>query len=149
MKNITLLIFILGFIQIGFSQPKHKKEQIKALKTAHITNALNLSSSEAEKFWPVYNASQEKEHANRRTMRKLRQQVSKDISEQEAQKLLNQFLKLADESYRIRTDLIKQLREVLPAKKIIALKKAEDDFNRKLLKEFRERRRPSGTKGSY
>ena len=28
---------------------------MKALKTAHITDQLDLTSAEAEKFWPIYN----------------------------------------------------------------------------------------------
>lgn len=38
---------------VAMAQPP--KERIKALKVAYITKELNLTSAEAEKFWPVYN----------------------------------------------------------------------------------------------
>ena len=35
-------------------------ERVQALKVAFITKALNLTSAEAEKFWPIYNEFQDK-----------------------------------------------------------------------------------------
>ena len=35
--------------------PRRTKEKIKALKVAHITNELDLTSKEAQQFWPIYN----------------------------------------------------------------------------------------------
>lgn len=56
MKRFLILsIFVLGLLQAGMSQPPFKGERVKALKIAFITQALNLTSDEAQKFWPVYN----------------------------------------------------------------------------------------------
>ena len=57
MKNIILLLLLVSSFQISLAQQGQHRERIKALKTAHITNELNLTSDEAEKFWPVYNAT--------------------------------------------------------------------------------------------
>ena len=54
MKKILLLLVVL--MSIGYiSNAQPPKERIKALKVAYITKELNLSATEAEKFWPVYN----------------------------------------------------------------------------------------------
>jgi Skp family chaperone for outer membrane proteins len=54
MKKI--LLFLAVFVSISYicaAQPQ--REKIKTLKVAYITKELNLTSGEAEKFWPVYN----------------------------------------------------------------------------------------------
>lgn len=58
MKKILLIIlfFLSGFSAL-FAQERNEDnlEKIKALKIAFITQKLNLSAEEAEKFWPIYN----------------------------------------------------------------------------------------------
>ena len=54
---VFLLISTLSFSQ-GF---REKKEKVKALKMAYITEQLNLTTEEAQKFWPIYNAFDEKQ----------------------------------------------------------------------------------------
>jgi hypothetical protein len=44
-----------------------------------------------------------------------------------------------DELYQLRKKFIANLKGVLPSVKIIQLKKAEDDFNRKLLQQYRDK----------
>jgi len=58
-----IFLFVLLTTSFSFAQPllKHKKEQIKALKVAYITEELNLNSEEAAKFWPLYNAFEDKQ----------------------------------------------------------------------------------------
>ena len=53
----TYIILFFTFISLAsFAQKKDKKfEKLKALKTGYISNELNLTSNEAEKFWPIYN----------------------------------------------------------------------------------------------
>src|SRR5438477_13202007 len=60
MKKILLIVFLaLGFALKGFSQqdvtdPKDGS-RLEALKIAYLTKKLDLSSEEAQRFWPVYN----------------------------------------------------------------------------------------------
>lgn len=56
MKNILLIITIfLSSITLQAQDGATKKEKIQALKIAFITQKLELTSDEAQKFWPVYN----------------------------------------------------------------------------------------------
>ena len=148
MKQVLPILIALLFISTAFAQhPKRKK--IKALKTAHITNELNLTSSEAEKFWPIYNASQEKHHQLRNESRQLRKKLKENfdaISESEAKVILQKSINLQNRMHKERNKLTTDLIQFLPAKKIILLKKAEEDFTRKLIKKFRDHR-GRGTEG--
>jgi hypothetical protein len=61
------------------------------------------------------------------------------MSEKDASALLAQMESNEDELYQIRKKFIISLKGVLPSVKIIKLKKAEDDFNRKLLQQYRKK----------
>lgn len=54
MKKYLLLIMVL-FGSLSFAAAQNaRSEKIQALKVAFISQKLNLTSVEAEKFWPVY-----------------------------------------------------------------------------------------------
>lgn len=137
---------IIAFLILNMSTVFAQHEKIKALKTAYITTELNLSSDEAEKFWPVYNASQKKTHQLRKQLRDIHKKTDQtfdNISEKEAQDILNTTMILDKKMYEEQNVLIQNLKNILSAKKIIQLQKAEDQFKRKLLKKFKDRRPPS------
>jgi Spy/CpxP family protein refolding chaperone len=120
-----------------------KKEQIKALKVGFITNELSLTPDEAAKFWPIYNTFDDKQFELRhQKMRAFKDRMNDDLdkmSDKEASALLAQMESNEDELYQLRKKFIASLKGVLPAVKIIKLKKAEDDFNRKLLQQYRDK----------
>lgn len=142
-KLVLILLFLLS-IQ-AFAQPPRgeKKEQIKALKVGFITTELALTSDEASKFWPLYNAFEDKQFDLRiQKMKAFKGRMDSDLdkmSEKEASALLAQMETNEDELYQARKKFIASLRGVLPSVKIIKLKKAEDDFNRKLLQQYRDK----------
>ncbi|MCO6176094.1 sensor of ECF-type sigma factor [Flavobacterium sp. NRK F10] len=146
MKRKILIPLFLLIAFIGFSQNfKDKKEKIKALKIAYITEKLELTPDEAQKFWPIYNAFDDQEfdirHNKMRTLiHKIGDGGFESLSEKEAATLLNQMESYEDQLYTLRKKYFKELQSVLSAKKIILLKKSEEEFNRKLLHQFRENR---------
>ena len=145
--NITaiLLLFITSLV---FAQPqfKQKKEQIKALKIAYITEEVQLTSEESAKFWPLYNAYEDKQKDLRHE--KLRSYMDRldggeidKMNDKEATAFLNQMETTEDELYQLRKKFISNLKGVIAPVKIIKLKKAEEEFNRKLLKQYRDKMR--------
>lgn len=139
---ISLLVVITANAQGSI---KEKKEHVKSLKIAYITNELKLTPEEAAKFWPIYNSFDEKFFELRHTkMRRLLTPKNEDkideLSENEASQLLTQMENNEEEMHQIRKKYIASLRGILPSYKIIKLKKAEDDFNKKLLQQYRELR---------
>jgi len=145
--KFILPIIILLVTSLSFSQGfRDKKEKVKALKVAYITEQLDLTTDEAQKFWPVYNAFDDKQgelrHEKMRAILDRFQPGNVDkLSEKEASALLIQMEKIEEDLFNLRNKFIKDLQGVISAKKIIKLKKAEEDFNRELLKQMREKRR--------
>ena len=93
---IALLFLLISFNSHGQSDKmKEKREQIKSMKVGFLTTELELSSTEAEKFWPIYNKYDEKIMVLKEAQMKLRiqkrigtdEEALKKIEEAEEQKL--------------------------------------------------------------
>lgn len=149
MKNKYITALLIAFTITTFGQRgsyfKQKKEQIKALKVAYITTELNLTSDEAAKFWPLLNEFQDKQQEIRKQKLKNFLDKSKDdsidkLTEKEATSILNQMESNEDELYLLRKKFVASLKNVLPSIKILKLKKAEEEFSKKLLKQYRDKK---------
>jgi hypothetical protein len=145
-KNILpILLFLVSFSFYAQSDKiDEKREKIKAFKVSFLTTELELTSNEAEKFWPIYNDFDDKQyelrHEKMKTyLRKLNDDTVNSLSEKEAATLLSQIESTDKELYFLREKYMSNLKKVLSAKKILKLKKSEDDFNRKLLKQYKEK----------
>ncbi|WDO12535.1 sensor of ECF-type sigma factor [Flavobacterium sp. WW92] len=141
MKNLFTLI-LLAFALSASAQGNDKREQIKALKTAFITTELSLTSDEAAKFWPVYNSFDEKQfELKHQKMRALGKKIEgiDSMSDKEALVVINQMEDYEEELFQNRRKLVSSLKSIISPVKILKLKKAEDDFNRKLLRQYKEK----------
>ena len=137
-KIIITAIFLFGSLHITAQKHSDDRERIKSLKAAYITDQLNLSSEEAQKFWPIYNQYQ---HQRRSLYKREHAAIENldQITEEEAEKMLLEYIKMEQEDYVLLREFYRDLRKIFPAKRIIHLKKVEDDFNHRLLREYRER----------
>ncbi|MDQ6530006.1 sensor of ECF-type sigma factor [Flavobacterium sp. LHD-85] len=145
-KNILPLLLFLTSFSIFAQNGKidEKREKIKAFKVSFLTTELELTSTEAEKFWPIYNAYDDKQYElkylkMKTYLRQLKDDNLKNLSDKEATTLLSQIESTDKEIYQLREKYMTNLKKVLPAKKILLLKKSEDDFNRKLLQQYRDK----------
>jgi Spy/CpxP family protein refolding chaperone len=145
-KFLPLLLLFTSFSLFAQPRLKQKMEQIKSLKVAYITDELNLTTEEAAKFWPIYNAFDDKQKELRQE--KMRSYFDRldngdvdKMGEKEAADLLTKMENTEDEMYQARKKFIASLKGVISPIKIIKLKKAEEGFNRKLLKQYREKMR--------
>lgn len=149
MKKFVLLLLFLGPILYG---QEGKYEKIKALKTAFITEKLNLTANEAEKFWPVYNSFEDQFHEIRKKERneifkRLRDGLD-HLTDAEANELIDKNFALASSELELRKEMTAKLRAIISPKKIIILKKTEEDFKRELLDRYRNSKGEKGPKGS-
>jgi hypothetical protein len=142
---LPILLLLSSFSFYAQSENmKEKKEKIKALKVAFLTTELDLTAKEAEKFWPVYNSFDDRQFDIRHTKMKayktrMNELALDKMSEKEASILLTQMQNTDEELYLLRKDFTQSLNKVLPAIKIVKLRVSEEDFNRKLLHQYRDR----------
>jgi Spy/CpxP family protein refolding chaperone len=143
--TLTLLLVLLSlnsFAQEGDLLGK-KGGKIKALKVAFITNELALTPEESAKFWPLYNAFEEKQKEIKKLrLRGVLTRMDEDsfakLSDKEATALLAQIESYEEELYQAKKKFVTSLKNVLTPRKILQLKRAEDNFNIKLLQQYRK-----------
>ena len=141
-KNILVVVFLLATTTLLFGQRRPDKEKIKALKVAYITEQLDLSSTEAQVFWPIYNAHQERMEAFRNQERaeiygKLRDMES--LSDSEIEALFQDLVTLENDKHKVSQQFLKDIRKVISAKKTFLLLKTENGFKRRLLQQYRQK----------
>jgi len=145
MKQLVIIL-IFFFSLTAFTQRGRNNPRIKAFKIAFITENLDLSEKESEKFWPLYNKHEKEKH---RLFEKERTQIRKkimssggpeSISEKEAEEYLNQLLQIRTLIHQEKAKFFNDLKAILPAKKIIQLEIAEHKFNRRLVEKLKNRR---------
>jgi hypothetical protein len=142
MKKLYFLLFLF----ISTTLTAQQFDKVKALKTAFITDRLELTPLEAENFWPVYNQYEKDLHELQVTERmKLLGRILENggvdkLSNEEADRLLTKLLKLQTDIQHIEVEKFKALKKIIPAQKVLKLLKAEEQFKRELFKMLREKR---------
>ncbi|MBQ9820457.1 MAG: hypothetical protein IJM60_09290 [Bacteroidales bacterium] len=131
---LMLLSFSAGAQNEAMQRHKEWHEKMKAEKIAYLTNAVGLTSAEAEKFWPVYNkAEMEKFQAFRKIMetyKALDDAVKAEKKDKEIEKLLDAYLSSLSAEKAIDAKYTKQYRAILPEIKVAKLFLAEESFRR-------------------
>jgi len=146
MNKKIVICLVLLFTAWNMSAQEKGRERIKAYKTAYITQELDLSSKEAEKFWPIYNEYDSqifnlKVREVRKSMMFIKESGGPDaINDEEATRVLNKMLSTEKEASVTREKMYKQLSKVLTPQKLLKLYHAENNFNKRLLKEYRKGR---------
>jgi len=125
-------------------------EKLTAYKIAFFTKNLDLTPSEAEKFWPVYNdysARKSKLQADRLLLMRYAAQNKDNMTEAEvistADKLTQSF---ADEASMV-VSFNENLKKVLPPAKVIRLYQVENQYKQQLLRELNQRRQGPAQQG--
>ena len=139
MKTFAIFFTGLFFTLSAFAQDS-KKNEIETLKIAFITNALNMSTETAQKFWPIYNKYEGLGNELQSQMHCSvydRMEDLKTMNDEDSGELLKNYLELRDREQALRKEFVKELKTIISAKEIMQLKKAEYDFHKKLLKEYR------------
>ena len=148
MKTALLtLVTIIGFTGTSIAQPgpKHeeKKEKVEAMKIGFITQQMNLTPEEAQKFWPVYN-QMNNEIENLHKERQLSRENVKDnfetMTDPEFEKLINDELASRQKEFDIQKKYVAQFKAVVSIKKVAQFYRAEEQFKRKLLEKIQEKK---------
>ena len=102
------------------------------MRVAFITQRLALTPAESEKFWPVYNIYKNQ-------IMDIRKQANQEtnleaMSDAEAEKAIQIHIDRMEKELVLFKSLVKDLKPILPARKIAILSKTERTFNEELLK---------------
>lgn len=117
------------------AQPAPKKgghgTEIRSMKIAFITEALQLTPEESQAFWPVYNAywqARQEVSKQRRALFKLIREGN--AGEQQAKELLA----VMDRERKVTTEYMAKFRQILPIEKALRVFVADEDFKNFLVR---------------
>jgi hypothetical protein len=121
---------------------KFSKEDIdkfRAVKVSFITEKLQLTPNEAQKFWPIYNMAEKEDWDNQNKRHEIEFKVrfdKGDITEKEYIDLSKQLVETYKAEALMREKFNKKFLEILPPKKVLLLYQTEQDFVRHMVKNF-------------
>lgn len=148
MKSIMMIAFTLfgfsSFSQVDEGMDSTRQEKVQQLKIAYITRELSLTSSEAEKFWPVYNEMDSKLKSNRKEKKKKIQELknnSETLKDDEVKKRLNAIFDIESQELTIKKEYIDKIALVIGYKKSAKLLNLEQEFRRELLKRLNQQKK--------
>ncbi len=140
MKKLMIILFLAT---LGMNAQDRKFEEIKAHKIAFITEKVNLTSTQAQKFWPIYNKHEQQVMALRKTqlegLKTLKDKNMDGLSDKKAKEVLVKYAEIRGELTKKMEQLISLLEGVITPQQTIKLLMAEEGFKKKLLKRFRGR----------
>ena len=144
MKDIIKILF---FCLIGISaaaqdeedlpqQEPKVREKIEAARVAYITNQLELTPEEAEKFWPIYREFVQERRDIRREIRDAARNIDPGKSDEE---MVEQQFKARQKELDLEKEYAGRLLKVISAQKLRALPQAERGFRRMIIDQIQRR----------
>ena len=122
-------------------QDPNAQEKIKNLRIAYITDKLGLTPEQAEKFWPVYREYSEKRREVRQQLVEARKGLDANSPDPDQQKrVLDLGLRVKQQELDLERDYSDRILKIISAQQMLALRKAEGDFNKLILNQIQQRR---------
>ena len=137
-KSLLIIIMTLAFTWSAAGQEKGRKndwqDRIKAEKIAYLTDAMDLTSAAAEKFWPVYNRAEAETRACWKLVmeayRALEASIESGKDDKEIKDLLDKYLDAREKGDGIERKYTTEYRKILSNDKIARLYIGEENFRR-------------------
>lgn len=139
-RLISGLIFLAIFSASMAQEVDERNQKIQAMKVAFITEKINLTTKEAQQFWPVYNEYQEKRdkiNAQLRSTREYYLQNAASLTDKQINDILNKLLSLQQQDISLLTEYNNKYKQVLPVKKVMDLYIAENQFKAWIISKLR------------
>lgn len=145
MKALAKILF-LSLIAISamaqddedLPQPRDKKvrDKIEAARIAYITDQLQLTPQEAERFWPIYREFAEKRREIRQQMRNTAKNADPNQTDEQ---VVDQQFKAKQQELDLEKDYSGRLLKVISAQKLRSLPQAERRFRQMILDQIQRR----------
>jgi len=143
MKKVISVLCLLAVLATGaLAQEQQRgrqgrggegwRERVRAEKVAFLTEQIDLTESEAQVFWPIYNQIQKEQREAFEAVRKAYEAMEKGVNEgktgKEMEKLVEAYVDAKDKNEGIETKYLNKLMKSLPAEKVARYYVAEEKF---------------------
>ena len=142
-KVVIVLLIILVFPVIRLAAQNPNLEKLNNYKIGFFTKRLNLTSEEAEKFWPVYNEYQGQRNQIQFEKMKLNRTFNQNestLSDKQLEEMGDKYVDCIVQESALAVTFHKKLKTVLPPAKVIMYYQAENQYKAQLLNELQNQR---------
>jgi hypothetical protein len=150
MKRVLIVLMVILIFPITrLTAQNPNLEKLNSYKIGFFTKKLNLTSMEAEKFWPVYNEYQKQ----KKLIQMDKINLIRDFNQNESTLSDSQLTEIGDkliasivQESTLASTFHKKLKDVLPPAKVIRFYQAENQYKIQLLNELQSTKQQQGAR---
>ena len=135
-------LLLLLPLQLLLAQPpdaEEKMEKVQAAKVAYITSKLDLNTTQAQAFWPVYNEFEAARRKVRFQMKGLqRDGKHNQLNEEQMKASIRKRLALRQEELDLEKQYAEKFMKILSAAQVASLYESEKEFTKLLLNRWKD-----------
>jgi hypothetical protein len=148
---LSAAIFLLATSGTLIAQSQEQIEKFNEERKVYFTEKLELTTAEANAFWPLYEDFQNRKMKlveDERNTWLYAHKNAENLSDKEILETLEKAYTLKDQQLELEREYYQdKFLKALPAKKVLKLGKVEWDFRRYLLRKLREEGKDNGGQG--
>lgn len=146
MKNLKLYTLLLAFFALVFQANaqgnpggrKERHEKIDAAKTAFLTDKMNLTTEQSQKFWPIYNEYDAKRQQIRKKSKVLKDQNLDNLTDAQLRDALSNMLEGRQQELNLEKEYVEKFQKVISVRQVATMYKAEKEFMKVLLNKLND-----------
>ena len=135
--TLSLSLVMIGTMAQDNKRPRFNPEEFKARLESYITQKAELSSTEAEKFFPIYHEMKAKQREVMKKVQDLkRKHPAQDTSEKKYTEIIYKIAELDEDVAEIEEEYYKKLCKAISPQKVYRAILADDSFHREMVQRF-------------
>ena len=140
MKKLILIPFLFLALFVK-GQSKETLKKIEAAKIALITERLNLTPEQAERFWPIYREYSARNKEIRKDFDQARRKFDPNTAtEDENKRMLEMGSRVKERQLDLEKEYSQRILQVITNRQLNNLREAERDFREMLLRRIKAQR---------
>ncbi len=137
LKHILICLIVMVQLQPLFAQ--NEKDKLEALRMNFISKKIELTVSESEKFWPIYNEYTDKLKAIKKNLRQTYRRKAEITNDKDAEELYQLELQSKQTEVDIYKQYSEKIKSIIGIKKLIKLRLAEEEFKREMINSIKDK----------
>lgn len=118
---------------------QNEKDKLEALRMNFISKKIELTVSESEKFWPIYNEYTDKLKAIKKNLRQTYRRKAEITNDKDAEELYQLELQSKQAEVDIYKQYSEKIKSIIGIKKLIKLRLAEEEFKREMINSIKDK----------
>lgn len=131
---VVMAVLLFSSFKASAQHQRGWQDKMRAERVAYLTEAMDLTSDEAEKFWPVYNEMETVRRASfgriMKSLKALNEAIEAGKPSSEISLLLDNYLKAMSASKDVESKFVPKFTKILPVEKVAKLFIGEENFRR-------------------